>query len=109
MRRLTLSLGTLACLLSLASGKSTLNAAPTMFAQSRPPDTQAEEKEVKTFTGTVVKNSGKFMLQARGNSAAYELDDQQKVGQYEGKKVKVTGRLDVANNLIHVQSIESTG
>ncbi len=80
-----------------------------MFAQSRQPDTQADEKEAKTFFGTVVKNDGKFVLQARGNSAAYELDDQQKVGQYEGKKVKVTGRLDVASNLIHVQSIESTG
>jgi hypothetical protein len=34
------------------------------------------------------------------------LDNQDKLRPYEGKKVKVTGTIDVANNLIHIETIE---
>jgi hypothetical protein len=34
------------------------------------------------------------------------LDDAQKAGPYEGKKVKVTGTVDVASNTIYIQTIE---
>jgi hypothetical protein len=36
----------------------------------------------------------------------FVLDDARKTSQFEGKKVKVTGTLDVANNFIHVDPME---
>lgn len=38
--------------------------------------------------------------------ARYLLDNQERARPYEGKRVKVTGTIDVANNMIHVESIE---
>jgi Protein of unknown function (DUF5818) len=37
---------------------------------------------------------------------SYVLDDAQKASPYEGKRVKVTGTVDVASNTIHVESIQ---
>jgi hypothetical protein len=34
------------------------------------------------------------------------LDDQGKARPYEGKKVKITGTIDVVNNMIHIETIE---
>jgi hypothetical protein len=34
------------------------------------------------------------------------LDDAQKASQFEGKKVRVTGTVDVASNTIHVETIQ---
>ena len=39
-------------------------------------------------------------------TTSYKLDNQEEVQQYEGKRVKVTGTLDPAINLIHVDQIE---
>ena len=37
---------------------------------------------------------------------SYTLDDAQKASPYEGKKVKVTGTMDVSSNTIHVETIQ---
>ncbi len=37
----------------------------------------------------------------------YGLDDAERVSQFEGKVVKVTGQLDEQARVIHVQDIES--
>jgi uncharacterized protein YdeI (BOF family) len=58
------------------------------------------------FSGTVVKSGDHFILSDAANKLSYVLDDAQKASQYEGKKVKVTGTVDVAGNTIHVQTIE---
>jgi hypothetical protein len=38
---------------------------------------------------------------------SYQLDDQEKAKQFEGKQVKVVGKLDLDTNLIHVENIEA--
>jgi Protein of unknown function (DUF5818) len=59
----------------------------------------------QTFTGIIDKESDSFMLKV-SESTSYKLDNQQEVQQYEGKRVRVTGTLDAAINLIHVDKIE---
>jgi hypothetical protein len=46
------------------------------------------------------------VLSDAGTKTSYVLDDAQKASPYEGKKVKVTGTVDVANNTIHVETIQ---
>jgi Protein of unknown function (DUF5818) len=65
-----------------------------------------QQPQAKTFSGTINKSGDQFVLSDEAAGSSYKLDDQQTASKYEGKKVKVTGTLDVANNLIHVQAIE---
>jgi uncharacterized protein YdeI (BOF family) len=67
-------------------------------------DMQAQE--AKPFNGTIVKEQGKFVLRDSATKISYQLDDQEKAKQFEGKQVKVTGKLDAATKLIHVENIE---
>jgi len=71
------------------------------------PQSQAEPREStpQSVTGSVVKVAGKYMLETEDN-IAYQLDDQEKAKQYEGKRVKVTGSLDRTTGIFHVSSIE---
>jgi hypothetical protein len=61
---------------------------------------------VATFFGRITKDGDKFVLSDEKRKTWYELDDQQTVGKFDGKMVKVTGTLDVTRNLILVQGIE---
>ncbi len=36
----------------------------------------------------------------------YQLDDQERAKQYEGKQVKIAGTLDATGNSLHITSIE---
>jgi len=45
------------------------------------------------------------VLSDDSRKSSYELDDLQTASKFEGKKVKVTGTLDVTNNMICVQNI----
>ncbi len=76
-------------------------------AQSNPAQTtpnSAQPMETQTFTGTIVKDAGRYVLKASSN--VYELDDQERAKKYEGKQVKVTGALDAKGNNVHVVEIE---
>lgn len=95
-------------ILSVAGAFLVLTAVPQFVLGSpqqteTPQNTQAQSK---TFTGTVVKKGDNFMLRDSANKSSYALDDAQKVSQFEGKKVKVTGTIDTASNMIHVEAIE---
>ena len=70
-------------------------------------DEQNKSGSVKTFTGTIAKSGDKFVLRDGTTNAAYQLDDQDNAGKFEGKKVRVTGTLDAPNNMIHVQAIDA--
>jgi hypothetical protein len=76
-------------------------ATPTQSGMQAPPDAAAQ-----TFTGTVVKVGDKYVLRTTDNMT-YQLDDQEKAKDYEGKQVKVTGGLDAKSKLIHVQNVEA--
>ncbi len=67
---------------------------------------QQEQAEVKTFNGRIFNDGDNFVLEDPGSKTPYQLDDQVKAKEYQGKNVRVTGTLDAKNNLIHVQTIE---
>lgn len=61
--------------------------------------------QAQTFTGTIVKDGGRYLLKVSRNSV-YQLDDREKAKRYEGKQVKVEGILDADGNTLHVNAIE---
>lgn len=78
--------------------------------QPSPPSqeqSQNSQSEAQMFSGKVVKSSGKYTLRNSSGKISYVLDDQKTAKKYEGKVVMVTGTLDEANNIIHVQKIEA--
>jgi hypothetical protein len=60
----------------------------------------------KTFSGTILSESGKILLKDPVTKVVYELDDASKAKQFLGKTVKVTGKLDTNSNKILMKSIE---
>lgn len=68
----------------------------------------AQEKQgpaAQTLTGTVIKLGNKYVLKTT-DKQTYELDDQERAREYEGKQVKIVGALDRTSNMIHITSIE---
>jgi Protein of unknown function (DUF5818) len=59
----------------------------------------------QTFKGTIVKDGARYVLRVSSDSA-YQLDDQEKAKQYEGKHVSVIGTLDEGGKTLHITSIE---
>ena len=63
-------------------------------------------QQVQTFTETIKKSGDQFVLSDDSSRSSYELDDQQTGSKFEGQTVRVTGRLDAADNMmIRVQNI----
>ncbi len=56
-----------------------------------------------SFTGTVVKAGGKYVLKTA--DANYQLDDQDKAKQFVGQQVKINGNLDSSTSMIHIADI----
>ena len=56
-----------------------------------------------SFTGTVVKAGGKYVLKTA--DANYQLDDQDKAKQFVGQQVKINGNLDSSTRMIHIADI----
>jgi uncharacterized protein YdeI (BOF family) len=71
-----------------------------------PASGEATTEEAKSFTGRIVKQNGDMVLEDTVTKVTYRLDDAAKAKQYAGKRVKVTGKLDMDSNTIRVQSIE---
>lgn len=76
------------------------------FQQRQTQDQKRQTPQTKTFTGTISKEGESFVLKDDAGKTSYQLDDQQTASKFEGKRVKVTGTLDEANNTIRVQSME---
>ena len=74
---------------------------------SAPPDHGHKDTATQTFTGTVLKAVKKYVLKTPEMST-YDLDDQERARQYEGKQVQVIGTLDPSSKLIHVQDIKAS-
>jgi hypothetical protein len=71
---------------------------PSPPAQQQPPATL-------TLMGTIVKDGTRYVLKVSSNSA-YQLADQDKVKEFEGKQVKIAGTLDADGKVLHITSIE---
>lgn len=67
---------------------------------------QESPSQAKVFSGTIIKNGNGYVLSDAANKLSFSLDDSEKASHYEGKKVKVTGTVDVASNTIHVETIQ---
>ena len=71
-----------------------------------PPDTQQGAGngtgETQVFSGTVVKAGDKYVLKD-DSGHTYDIDHQDEVRKFEGKRVRVQGTLDAANNKIMVK------
>ena len=75
--------------------------------QTQPTNPLAQELQpvAQTFKGTIVKDGSRYVLKVSSNSE-YQLDDQEKAKQYEGKQVKIGGTLDANGSSLHIFSIE---
>lgn len=74
-----------------------------------PPDTPPQSgaangagSDTQVFSGTVVKAGDKFVLKD-DSGHTYDIDHQDEVKKFEGKRVRVQGTLDAANNKIMVK------
>ncbi len=62
-----------------------------------------QNTEGSSFTGTVVKAAGKYVLKT--SDMNYQLDDQDKAKQFVGQQVKISGTLDSSTSMIHISDI----
>ncbi|MGA8739852.1 MAG: DUF5818 domain-containing protein [Terracidiphilus sp.] len=118
--KIQILLGLSSCALLLASvqawGATNPNSASPMPViqepQSPPSQTQPDQampnqdSKTTTFTGIVVKDGEQYVLRDSSGSV-YKLDDSSRAQAFEGKTVKVTGRLDADSKMIHVDSIQA--
>jgi outer membrane biosynthesis protein TonB len=77
--------------------------APDQTTQPAPnsPAESAQPTGVQSFSGTIVKSGDKYMLKEEASGQTYDIDHQDEVQKYEGKRVKVHGTLD--GKMIHLQ------
>lgn len=81
--------------------------APNEMQPQPNPDqpTTKDQASSSTFTGTIMKDGEQFLLKD-SSGTVYKLDDSSRASTFEGKSVKITGKLDADAKLIHVDSIE---
>jgi uncharacterized protein YdeI (BOF family) len=63
----------------------------------------ANANGTQTFTGTIVKQGDKYVFQDAATNQTYDIDHQDEVRKFEGKRVRVHGTLDPSGKMIHVQ------
>jgi hypothetical protein len=100
MKRIFLPLAGFVTLFSLIAApvQSTILATPKPQLHAQP--------EVETFYGTILRNDKNYVLSDSATKTKYTLDDPKKASRYEGMTVKVTGTVDLAGDLIHVETIQ---
>jgi hypothetical protein len=79
---------------------------PPDQGEQQTPDSQAQSSEsagAQAYTGTIVKSGNKYVFQDAASGNTYDIDHQDEVQKFEGKKVKVHGVLDANAKMIHVQ------
>ena len=79
---------------------------PPKHDASAPRSDDSQTQEVLSFTGRVIKEQGQLVLHDPVTKMSYQFDDPAKAKQYLGRQVRVTGRLAMKSNTIHVEGIE---
>ena len=69
--------------------------------------TPASSENVRSISGTVVRERSSFFLKTDDNSE-FQLDDAAKVRGFENQAVHITGTIDSSTRIIHVQTIKPT-
>jgi nucleoid-associated protein YgaU len=80
--------------------------APQKQGASAAPGTDAQTQDALAFSGRVMKEQGQLVLKDPVTKMSYQLDDQAKAKPYLGKQVKITGKLEMKSNTIHIEGIE---
>ena len=73
--------------------------------QSSQTSASSSQQSARAFEGKIQKSGDKLVLQDSASGSSYQIDDQDKAKQYEGKNVKVMGTVDSASNTLHVIDI----
>lgn len=73
--------------------------------QDEPEEPATQETEAQKYVGQIVNHDGKYALHSE-DGKTYQLDNQDKAKDFDGKKVTITGSLDEENMIIHVSEIE---
>lgn len=93
--------------MSLAAQQTPSTQAPS--AQDSMPQTQAgatnEQQSARSFEGRIAKSGDKLVLREASTKTSYQLDDQSKARQFQGKDVMVTATLDSTTSTLHVVDI----
>jgi hypothetical protein len=76
---------------------------PDQSGQAAPDSKSDTATGVQSFTGTVVKSGDKYVFQDAASGNTYDIDHQDEVQKFEGKRVKVHGTLDASGKMIHIQ------
>jgi hypothetical protein len=83
----------------------------TPSAQDPMPQAQADatdpQQSARSFEGRIAKSGDKLVLRESSTKASYQLDDQSKAKQFQGKDVTVTATLDSNTNTLHVVDINA--
>jgi len=81
--------------------------APQSPQQNAAPSSDATQTQAAlAFTGRVMSEKGQLVLQDPVTKMTYRFDDPSKAKPYIGKEVKVTGRLEMNTNTIHIDRID---
>jgi lipopolysaccharide export system protein LptA len=98
----------LAAVLSAAAfaqqGQSTPPGSNDPQTQNPPAPDASADTQTQNFSGTVVKARNHYVLKT--DKMTYQLDDETKAKQFEGKQVHVSGTLDKSTSVIRVTDIQ---
>lgn len=76
---------------------------PAQNGQTQPGQATENPPDGHEFVGTIVKQGDKYMFQDAATGQMLDIDHQDEVKKFDGKKVRVRGTLDQQSKTIHVQ------
>ena len=95
--------------MNLAAQQSPSTQTPS--TQDPMPQAQADptsaQQSARSFEGRIAKSGDKLVLRESSTKTSYQLDDQSKAKQFQGKDVMVTATLDSSTNTLHVVDISA--
>ena len=80
---------------------------PSQGMSQAQPDQDSTQAQPMSYTGTVMKANGKYVLKT--DAGNLQLDNQTKAKKFNGKQVTVTGTMDKSTGTLHVSDIAPAG
>ena len=92
--------------MNLSAQQTPSSSSPAAAGQTQTqPTDAASQQSARSFEGKIAKSGDKLVLQESSTQTAYQLDDQDKAKQFQGRSVKVMATLDPNTNTLHVVDI----
>jgi lipopolysaccharide export system protein LptA len=85
-------------------GQATQPGSNDQQTQSTSAQEASADAQPQTFSGTIVKAKNHYVLKT--DKMTYQLDDETKAKQFEGKQVNVSGTADKSTSVIRVTDIQ---